>query len=241
MQIHVFDSAERCGQAAATLIVAQLLSKPNCVLGLATGSTPIPTYQMLIQMHKEGLVDFSKAHSFNLDEYVGIPPTHPCSYHAFMQEQLFDYINMPQANIHLPSGLAEDLAKEGAAYDAAIQLAGGIDLQILGIGENGHIGFNEPDAHFTYECHAVELTESTIRANRRFFDSEQAVPKRAISMGIGGIMSARQILLLATGEGKAEAVRGAIHGEVTPQLPASILRTHPNTIFLLDKGAAKKL
>ena len=241
MQTHIFKTAAQVGQAAATLIAAQLLRKPDSILGLATGSTPIPTYDALIAMHQAGVLDFSRAISFNLDEYVGLAPEHPCSYHYFMQEQLFRHVNMRLEHIHIPNGHAADIAAAAHAYDAAILAAGGIDLQLLGIGRNGHIGFNEPDEHFVYGCHEVALSQSTIEANQRFFDSEADVPRSAVSLGIGSIMQARQVLLLATGEDKAEAVRRAIEGDVSPQWQASILRTHPDAIFLLDEAAASLL
>lgn len=241
MQIRIFDDAQQVGKAAATLIAAQLLRKPESVLGLATGSSPVPCYQQLIGMYREGIVDFSRATTYNLDEYVGIPEDHPCSYHRFMDDQLFDHVNIRKEAVHVPSGLAEDLDAVAAAYDDAIAKAGGIDLQLLGIGRNGHIGFNEPGNRFIYGCHVVDLTQSTIDANTRFFDSEADVPRKAISLGIGSIMNAGQILLIATGEDKAEAVRRSVYGEVDPQVQASILRTHPQVIFLLDKAAAAQL
>ena len=241
MQIHVYDHAQQVGQAAATLLAAQLISKPNSVLGLATGSTPIPTYQALISLYKAGVVDFSSASSFNLDEYVGLPAGHPCSYHSFMREQLFDHVNMPADHIHIPDGNAADPQTECARYDQAITAAGGIDMQVLGIGRNGHIGFNEPDDHFTCGCHVVNLTESTIQANRRFFESEDQVPRRAISLGIGGIMAAREVVLIAMGADKAQAVAAMVKGDMTPNVQSSILRAHPHVTVLLDKAAAALL
>ena len=241
MQIHVFENAAQVGQAAATLIAAQVISKPDSVLGLATGSTPIPTYQELIRLNKAGVVDFAKVRSFNLDEYCNLPVEHEQSYHSFMKDNLFDHINIDQANTRVPDGNAADPDAESKQYDADIVAAGGIDIQILGIGRNGHIGFNEPGDAFVYGCHTVQLTQSTIEANRRFFDSEADVPRQAISLGIGSIMNAKQVLLIATGEGKAEAVRAAVQDDVNPRCQASILRTHPNVVFLLDKAAASKL
>lgn len=241
MQTHVFKTAQQVGEAAATLIAAQLLRKPDSILGLATGSSPIPTYEALIRMYRQGVLDFSRATSFNLDEYVGLPADHPCSYHHFMQEHLFSHINIRPENVHIPDGGAADLQAAAHAYDAAILAAGGIDLQLLGIGRNGHIGFNEPGEHFVYGCHKVRLSESTIRANKRFFFSEADVPRYAVSLGIGSIMQSRQVLLLATGAEKAEAVRRALEGDVSPLWQASILRTHPDAIFLLDEAAASRL
>ena len=177
--------------------------------------------------------------SFNLDEYVGLPISHPESYYAFMHRQLFDHINI--GNTRLPNGLAKDLEGECREYDEAIRNAGGVDLQLLGIGNNGHIGFNEPGAVFTYGTNVTTLTESTIKANRRFFDSEAEVPRRALSMGIGTIMSAKSIMLLALGENKADVVKAMVEGEVTPTVPASILRTHASVTVLLDKAAASRL
>ncbi|MDD3573175.1 MAG: glucosamine-6-phosphate deaminase [Eubacteriales bacterium] len=239
MIIHVYPNAKTLAQAAATLMAAQITGKPGSVLGLATGSSPVATYQELIRLFQEKAVDFSQATTFNLDEYVSLPISHPCSYHAFMQVQLFDHVNFKASN--LPDGNAKDLNRECRRYDAAIQRAGGIDLQLLGIGRNGHIGFNEPADSFSAGTQIVNLTDSTIQANKRFFPSEREVPRQAISMGIGTIMSARKIMLLATGEDKAEAVRGMVKGNVTPRLPASILHFHHRVTLLLDEGAASKI
>ena len=241
MRVCYFDTPAQVGMAAAVLINAQLLKKPESVLGLATGSTPIPTYAQLIHLHSQGVADFSKAVSYNLDEYVGIALDHECSYHRFMDDNLFNHVNMRREAIHVPDGLAEDLTAAALAYDKEIEAAGGIDIQVLGIGRNGHIGFNEPGEKFIYGCHVVDLSESTIDANKRFFASEADVPRQAISLGIGSIMNAKLVLLIATGADKAEAVKNAVQGEVNPQVQASILRTHPNVIFLLDKAAASLL
>lgn len=241
MQICRFETAEQVGQAAAVLIASQLIRKPDSVLGLATGSSPLPTYQELIRLHRAGAVDFSRAVTFNLDEYVGIPEDHECSYHRFMNDNLFNHVNIRREAVHVPSGLGADLDATAAAYDAAIAQAGGIDVQLLGIGRNGHIGFNEPGDTFIYGCHVVTLSESTIDANKRFFASADDVPRQAISLGIGSIMRARRVLLIATGADKADAVAHAIHGDITPHVQASILRTHPDAIFLLDKEAASLL
>lgn len=239
MQIHVYDHAQQVGQAAATLLAAQLISKPNSVLGLATGSTPIPTYQALISLYKAGVVDFSSASSFNLDEYVGLPAGHPCSYHSFMREQLFDHVNMPADHIHIPDGNAADPQTECARYDQAITAAGGIDMQVLGIGRNGHIGFNEPADDFTYGTHVVTLAADTIEANARFFKSADEVPRQAVSMGIGNIMAAKCVVLVATGENKAKAVYDTIRGPITPRVPASVLQLHPCCVILTDREAGK--
>jgi len=241
MEIRIYGTPAQVGQATATLIAAQLLKKPESVLGLATGSSPIPTYNELVKLYEAGVLDFSKCTTYNLDEYVGIPEDHVCSYHQFMQDNLFSRVNVRPEATHVPSGLAEDLDATAAAYDEAIAQAGGIDVQLLGIGHNGHIGFNEPGDHFVYGCHVVELTQSTIEANRRFFESEADVPRQAISLGIGSIMGARKILLLATGADKAQAIHDSVKGDINPQTQASILRGHPDVIFLLDKAAASML
>ena len=242
MQIHVYDHAQQVGQAAATLLAAQLISKPNSVLGLATGSTPIPTYQALISLYKAGVVDFSSASSFNLDEYVGLPAGHPCSYHSFMREQLFDHVNMPADHIHIPDGNAADPQTECARYDQAITAAGGIDMQLLGIGPNGHIGFNEPGEAFELETHCIDLAPPTIEANKRFFDGNEAlVPKQAYTMGIKTIMQARKVLVVANGKAKAQAVKDAVTGPVTPACPGSILQLHPDCILVADEEALSLL
>ena len=238
MQIHLYDTAAQAGQAAAMLIAAQLIQKPDSVLGFATGSSPIPTYRQLIAWHKEGVIDFSKAVTFNLDEYVGIAKDHPASYHAFMEAELFSQINIAKKNIHIPDGSTQNLQRECSEYDTAISRAGGIDVQLLGIGRNGHIGFNEPHEQFVYGCHVVNLTESTIEANRRFFAPGEDVPHQAVSLGVGSIMNARRVVLIATGADKAQAIRRAIREDVNPQVQASILRTHRDVTFLLDRAAA---
>ena len=239
MIVHVFENAAQVARAAAALFTAQILKKPDSVLGLATGSTPIDTYQELIRLHKDGILDFSRVTTFNLDEYVGLPADHEQSYDYFMRQQLFSHINIKST--HLPSGIAPDMTQECRDYEELIKQAGGIDLQLLGIGNNGHIGFNEPADAFPYNTNITSLADSTIKANRRFFTSEDEVPKTAISMGIGTIMEARSILLLAMGEGKADAILQMVEGPITPRLPASILRSHTSVTVLLDKAAASKL
>ena len=241
MEIRIFETAEQAAQATAMLVAAQVIKKPDSVLGLPTGSTPVPIYRELVQMYQKGLVSFAEVTSFNLDEYCRLPEEHECSYHYFMKEQLFDHVDIAADSAHVPNGNAADLAAEGQAYDAAIEKAGGIDLQLLGIGQNGHIGFNEPVDEFVYGTHVVDLTPSTVEANKQYFSSEAEMPKQAISVGIGGIMSAKQIVLLATGAGKVDAIRKSIREEVVPSMPASILRMHPNVIFMLDKAAAAGL
>ena len=239
MIVHVFESAKSASQAAAAMFAAVVLRKPDAVLGLATGSTPIDTYRQLVKWHKDGMLDFSRATSFNLDEYVGLGPDHPCGYRYFMQDNLFDHINMKET--HVPDGLAPNLKAEARRYDRLIEKAGGIDIQFLGVGNNGHIGFNEPSDRFYYGTQVVYLTRSTIEANRRFFESEDQVPRQAISLGTGGIMNAREIVLVAFGHGKAQAVKKMIKGDVDPQVQASILKLHPNAVILLDQEAASLL
>ncbi len=239
MHVHVFDSQRQTALAAASLFAAKILSKPDAVLGLATGSTPVETYKLLIKWHKDGMLDFSRCRSFNLDEYVGLTPDHPCSYRRFMDVELFNHINMKEASV--PLGSAPNLQTETRRYDAMIEQAGGIDIQLLGLGQNGHIGFNEPDRSFSYGTQVVTLTKNTIKANRRFFGSEKDVPRQAISLGIGGIMKARQIVLIAYGVSKAQAVRDMIKGPVDPMCPGSVLQLHPDTVILLDAQAASLL
>jgi glucosamine-6-phosphate deaminase len=239
MNVHVFASEAQVARAAAAVFAAQLLRRPQSVLGLATGSTPVSVYGELARMHGDGVLDFSRATSFNLDEYVGLPKTHPQSYHSFMRRTLFDHVNLMAS--FLPDGEAGDLAAECRRYDEAIAQAGGIDLQLLGIGNNGHIGFNEPAREFACGTNVVGLAPDTIEANKRFFYSAGEVPRTALSMGVGTIMQARSIVLLALGEEKAAAVRAMAEGPVTPRVPASILRFHPDATVLLDQGAAKLL
>ena len=239
MHVHVYDSQRQTALAAASLFAAKILSKPDAVLGLATGSTPVDTYKLLIKWHQDGMLDFSRCRSFNLDEYVGLTPGHPCSYRRFMDEELFSHINMKETSV--PLGSAPDLEAEARRYDAMIEQAGGIDIQLLGLGQNGHIGFNEPDRSFSYGTQVVTLTKNTIKANRRFFGSEDDVPRQAISLGIGGIMKARQIVLIAYGVSKAQAVRDMIKGPVDPMCPGSVLQLHHDAVILLDAQAASLL
>ena len=218
-----------------------MIRKPDAVLGLATGSTPIPTYQKMAELYQIGAVDFSQVTTYNLDEYVGLDHAHPQSYYYFMMDNLFRHINVPEDHIHVLSGTAADPEAECAAYEKAIEAAGGIDLQILGIGRNGHIAFNEPADIFPAVTHVVDLTPSTIEANTRFFSSADEVPRQAVSMGIGSIMKARSIVLIATGADKAEAVKALVQGPVDPHCPASILQLHPDTTIMLDAAAASLL
>lgn len=229
------------GEAAASLFAAQILRKPDSVLGFATGSTPLATYASLSALCQRGAVDFGRVRTFNLDEYVGMRPDHEQSYHRFMVENLFSQVNIPKGNYRLPDGMAGDLSAECAAYEREIASAGGIDLQLLGIGFNGHIGFNEPDASFADGTHVVTLTQSTIEANKRFFASADEVPRQAISMGIGTIMRARGVVLIINGAEKADIAKRALTGPVTPEVPASILQFHPQVTVLLDEAAAAGL
>ncbi len=241
MQVFVYRNEAEVGKAAGMIVASEILKKPDCILGLATGSTPIPTYQEMIRMNKEGILDFSKVRSFNLDEYIGLSPEHVCSYRRFMNEQLFDHINIDKANTHVPCGIGADHEADAKAYDAAVEAAGGIDLQILGIGHDGHIGFNEPGDEFVSGTNIVTLTDMTIDANTRFFEKREDVPRQAITLGNRNIMAAKRIILLATGKGKAKAIAQAIKGNITPKMPASLLQVHPNVQFLLDEDAASEL
>ena len=241
MKIYVADDYQKMSRQAANIISAHVILKPDCVLGLATGSTPIGMYKQLVDWYNKGDLDFSQVKSVNLDEYVGLAPTHDQSYRYFMQTNLFDHVNIDPANTNVPNGLAEDPEAECRRYNQVIRDLGGIDVQVLGMGHNGHIGFNEPDEAFELETHVVDLTESTIKANARFFASEDEVPKKAMTMGIKSIMQARQILVVVSGEDKADIVKRAFTGPVTPNVPASILQMHPNVVLVGDKAALSKL
>jgi glucosamine-6-phosphate deaminase len=215
--------------------------KPDIVLGLATGGTPVGMYEELVRRHREDGVDFSRVTSFNLDEYVGLPASHPQSYRTYMYIHLFEKINIDEKRTHIPRGDAPDLAAECERYEREIVRAGGIDVQVLGIGTNGHIGFNEPGSTAETTTRVVQLTKSTVEANARYFDSAQAVPTQAVSMGIRNILAAKRILLLASGQSKAEAVQRMLEGEITPELPASLLRHHGDVTVILDRQAASLL
>ncbi len=225
------------GKNAADVVTELLKSKPNAVLGLATGSSPIEMYKELIRRCAAGEISFKDVRTVNLDEYVGLAPTHDQSYAYFMNENLFDHVDIDKKNTNLPAGLAPDADEECKRYDAVIDSMGGVDLQVLGIGNNGHIGFNEPSDSFTYGTNCVELTASTIDANSRFFASRDLVPTRAITMGIGQIMKAKKILLVANGKGKAEILERSLFGEVTPRVPASILRFAGDVVVCADREA----
>lgn len=222
---------------AANIISAQVIIKPDSVLGLATGSTPEGTYKQLVEWYKKGDLDFAKVKAVNLDEYKGLSKDNDQSYAYFMRKHLFDHVNIDINNTFIPNGLEEDSKKECARYNQVIKSLGGVDLQLLGIGGNGHIGFNEPGEAFEKETHCVKLTEDTIKANSRFFASLDLVPKYAYSMGIKNIMQAKSILLVASGKSKADALYKAIYGEIVPSVPASILQLHNNVTIVADDDA----
>ena len=236
MKYIVVNTYDELSNKAADLIAAQILVKPDCVLGLATGSSPVGTYKRLIEDNKAGKIDFSAVTSVNLDEYVGLDGSNDQSYRYFMNDNLFNHVNIDKAKTFVPSGLAEDLAAEGEAYDAMIKELGGIDLQLLGIGLDGHIGFNEPDDYFTGPTHQVTLDESTIEANARFFASKDEVPTTAITMGMLSIMQAKKVLLVANGAAKKAIVEKAFFGPIDPQVPASILQLHPDVTVIYSEN-----
>lgn len=236
MKFITVDTYEKLSRQAANIISAQVILKPDSVLGLATGSSPLGTYKQLIEWYEKGDIDFSKVTSVNLDEYVGLDGTNEQSYRYFMNKNFFEHINIDLGNTFVPNGCAVDLAGEGKRYDEHIAELGGIDLQLLGIGLDGHIGFNEPDKYFVKSTHVVDLHESTIKANSRFFASEDEVPKRAITMGMVSIMQAKKILLIASGKEKRDILEKAFYGPITPEIPASILQLHPDiTVIYSEK------
>ena len=228
---------EEMSRRAAAIISAQILLKPDCVLGLATGSSPEGLYQNLIRQYENKELDFSRVTSVNLDEYKGLAPDHEQSYRRFMNDHLFDHVNIDKARTFVPDGLNEDSEKACLEYDQLIARTGGVDLQLLGIGNNGHIGFNEPADAFACGTHCVELTQSTIDANKRFFASEDLVPRYAYTMGIRNIMEAKKILLIVSGKEKAEALKAALTGPVTPKVPASVLQLHRDVVVVADEDA----
>ena len=232
MTVQTCLSYEEMSRKAAEIIAGVVRSKPNAVLGLATGSTPVGTYRHLVRMHRDEGLDFSRVTTVNLDEYLGLPGTHEQSYRYFMEEHLFRHVNLDPARTFLPDGLAADPVAEGLRYDELIASLGGTDIQLLGIGLDGHIGFNEPCGEFVRATHPVDLDPSTIRANARFFASEDEVPRRAITMGMGAIMGARQVLLLASGAAKRDIFEASVSGPIVPQVPASILQLHPNAVMM---------
>lgn len=241
MRIYQEKDYEAMSRRVANIISAQVIYKPDCVLGLATGGTPCGAYEQLAKWVQKGDLSFAETKSINLDEYVGLPADHDQSYRFFMESNLFSKIDIKKENTFVPDGMAEDTEAECAAYDARICAMGGIDLQLLGLGHNGHIAFNEPGGNFGQGTHLVDLTEDTIQANARFFQSADEVPRRALTMGIRNIMNARRILIAVNGEAKADIVYRAFAGRVTEDVPASVLQLHPDVTLVGDRAALHKL
>ena len=241
MEIIIMPDSQQASEVGARIIAALVKDKNDCVLGLATGSTPVKLYKELIRMHKEDGLDFRRVTSFNLDEYIGLGPDHPSSYNVFMRENLFDHINIPKHRIHIPDGLAPEIPAHCKQYEGAIKAAGGIDLQVLGIGSDGHVGFNEPTSSLASRTRIKTLTEQTIKDNKQYFESGETVPRHVITMGVGTIMEARTNLLFAFGEGKAQAIADTVEGPVTSMVPASVLQMHPSAKIIIDEAAASKL
>jgi glucosamine-6-phosphate deaminase len=235
------DYAEVSSEAAR-IVAGAVRANPKIILGLATGSTPLGLYKELIGLHRAASLDFSQATSFNLDEYLGLPASHPQSFHFFMQQNFFSHVNFPTEKINIPDGtITGDYDRYSASYEAAIKVAGGIDLQILGIGRNGHVGFNEPTSSLASRTRLKALSRETIEDNRQFFSNEVEMPKCAITMGIGTILDSRRVLLLASGRSKAAAVAKAIEGPITSSVSASALQMHPDVTFIIDEDAAYSL
>lgn len=241
MRIYETANYEEMSRKAANILSAQVISKPDSVLGLATGSTPIGMYDQLVEWYNKGDVDFSEVKTVNLDEYKGLARDNDQSYYYFMHKHLFDRVNINPDNTNVPDGTQMDSEKECARYEKLIESMGGVDIQLLGIGRNGHIGFNEPDNCFAKTTHCVDLTESTIEANKRFFASADDVPRQAYTMGIGTIMKAKKILLIVNGEDKADALAKSVYGPVTPEVPASILQFHNDVVIVADQAALSKM
>ena len=241
MKIYKAKDYKDMSRKAANIISAQVIMKPNCVLGLATGSTPIGTYDQLVEWYNKGDLDFSEVTTVNLDEYKGLPRTNDQSYYYFMHQHLFDRVNIDPERTNVPNGMEPDAEKECGRYEELIRSLGGVDLQLLGLGHNGHIGFNEPGEAFEKETHCVDLTESTIEANKRFFASADDVPKQAYTMGIKTIMQAKKILIVVNVENKADIVERAFFGPVTPEVPASILQLHNDVTLVGDEAALAKI
>ncbi|MCP1102710.1 glucosamine-6-phosphate deaminase [Aequitasia blattaphilus] len=241
MVIKKVTDYEELSKKGAQFIAAQIIMKPNCVLGLATGGSPVGTYQRLIKAYQDGSISFKDITSVNLDEYKGLDGTHPQSYRYFMNTNLFDHVDIVKENTYLPDGLEPDSEKACTDYEAIIDGVGGIDLQLLGLGHNGHIGFNEPNTVFEKNTHCVELTQSTIDANTRYFNSSDEVPRQAYTMGYRGILSAKKILVLVSGSAKASILAQVVNGPITPEVPASILQLHPDVTIIADAEAAALL
>jgi glucosamine-6-phosphate deaminase len=241
MRVIIAKDYAELSRKAAAILASQLILKPDSVLGLATGSTPIGAYEELVKLYKQGTVSFASATTFNLDEYYGLDPNNTNGYIYFMNDNLFNHVDINKNNIHIPNGLAKNVQIECDSYEEMINAQDGIDMQLLGIGRNGHIGFNEPDIKFEATTHLVNLDEDTINSNSRFFNNIDEVPKQAISMGIKTIMHSKKIVLLACGEEKAQIVYDTVYGKITPELPASVLQLHPDVIVIVDEQAAKYL
>jgi glucosamine-6-phosphate deaminase len=241
MLLVIRDDYDSLSKESARIIAEMVRRKPNIVLGFATGGTPLGTYEELIRMHREEGLDFSKVITFNLDEYVGLPPSHERSYNYFMWKNLFDHINVDPRLVYIPMGTADDIDEHCQWYEQRIQYYGGIDIQILGIGVNGHIAFNEPGSSLGSRTRIKTLKDSTIRDNARFFENPEEVPRFAITMGVGTIMEAKRLLLMASGEAKADAIRATVEGPVTARYPATIVQLHRFATIVLDRAAASGL
>lgn len=241
MKIIAAKDYQDMSRKAANILSAQVIIKPASVLGLATGSSPLGTYQQMIEWYQKGDIDFSQVRTINLDEYKGLGPDNPQSYFYYMYENFFKHINIDLKNVYIPNGLEEDIDQECTRYDHIISSLGGIDVQLLGLGNNGHIGFNEPYESFTHTTHCVKLAQSTIDANTRFFASSEDIPRYAYTMGIGNIMSANKIVLIVSGEGKAQILKEVIKGPILPTVPASILQLHKDVTVVADYDALSEL
>ncbi len=238
MKVLVEKSYDKISKKAAYLVKQQINEKPDTVLGLPTGTTPLKMYEELIKMNKRGEIDFSEVTTFNLDEYYGLQPDHPQSYHYYMWNNFFNHINIKEKNVNILDGMTENIERECIEYETKIKNKGGIDLQVLGIGPNGHIGFNEPSESLNDKTHFVTLTEDTIKANSRFFESKEEVPKKALTMGISTILKSDKIIIMASGESKASAIKKTLSGQINTSTPSTLLQTHPYVTVIVDQGAA---
>jgi len=238
MKVIVERNYDKMSKKAAQLVKQQINDKPDSVLGLPTGGTPLKMYEELIEMYNKGEIDFSEVITFNLDEYCGLPPDHPQSYHYYMYKNFFDHVNIKEENINILDGMTQNIERECNEYEKRIEEAGGIDLQILGIGPNGHIGFNEPSESLNDKTHLVQLTEETREANSRFFNSKEDVPKKALTMGISSILKSDKIIIMASGESKASAINKTLSGQINTCTPSTLLQTHSNVSVIVDKDAA---
>ena len=241
MKLIICENYEEASAEAAKVMLGIIKNKPTANLGLATGSTPVKMYELMVEDHEKNGTSYKDIKSYNLDEYYGLEHTHPQSYYYFMHKNLFDNVNISVDNTHIPNGMEQDSEKECNRYSELIKSLGGIDLQLLGIGHNGHIGFNEPSDSFEKQVHCVDLTESTIEANKRFFESAEDVPRQAYTMGIKTIMQAKKILVVASGEDKAQIVKEAFFGHITPYVPASVLQLHNDVTLVADEAALSKI